>query len=341
MVNRLVTVDDNFDFPAAVQARQSATVATQVATVAVRRADDAISLTFTKQPGPVVTAAAAGISTLYWPSVINAKSHYPAALDTYYMYVSTNHGGGGIHLLSAPSPSGPWTPRGLVYNNVATSGGTSLETPDVVWDAQTSKFVMTYQLLGATGVFSQQTSFWAESVDGVTWVYGGKAIDFAGTDQGVYAGHTGYTRLTQVGDYWLAHHLYSGGDWGRFGTSQSRDARNFAMNPFPIEPSPQFATTPARRVNVDQAFLWDGQWLGLGREKPYVSGATSAGTNLVVGPLTPDLREYRTAPTKVLPIGTQGWETDDMQSSFIFVEDGKAWLYYQLGNSIGLMTAGA
>lgn len=131
---------------------------------------------------PVLTQAtqnpvpgAATAPNIYWPSLINtATVGLSNPLDNYYMYLTTDHSVGGIYLFTAPTPIGPWTGRGKVYDDpVGPTGNGSAETFTAFADPSgTTKLMGLYQIAQATGAVGTQSTIWASSNDGINWTRG-------------------------------------------------------------------------------------------------------------------------------------------------------------------------
>ena len=81
----------------------------------------------------VLTQAASGLNSLYWPWPIRVSDKIPGALADIYVYFSTDHdnGAGGIAMAYTNDPATALTPHGVVFTD--TTGGAQTETPAVMW----------------------------------------------------------------------------------------------------------------------------------------------------------------------------------------------------------------
>lgn len=282
---------------------------------------------------PVAGAAVA--PNIYWPSIINtAAAGLVGSLDNYYLYLTTDHSVGGIYLFTAPTPIGPWTGRGKVYDDpVGPTGNGSAETATVYVDPTgATKLMMLYQIAQATGAVGTQSTIWASSNDGITWTRGAIALDITPSTPG--DGHTGYAKVTVVGTAVYVHSLRGGGNIPNFGLWVSYDGgRTFssvAMLGLGRDVIPA-----GRRIewNTTSIFRQYGQLWWVGMLADYVSGSTPKDARLAVAPISEDLR-HLLAPPRTILFPTQGAEVTNYRDVQLFLDvDGRGYLYYQCGNS--------
>ena len=81
----------------------------------------------------VLTTAASGLPSLYWPWPIRVSDKIPGTLADIYVYFSTDHdnAAGGIAMAYTNDPTTTHTPYGKVFTD--TAGGAQTETPSVMW----------------------------------------------------------------------------------------------------------------------------------------------------------------------------------------------------------------
>lgn len=283
-----------------------------------------------------------GSMKIYFPFVINARNILGvSALDTFYMYYSSDHssGEGGIGLATASDPLGPWTDRGKVYSDI--TKGNQTETPSVIWNEKTSLFHMYYHnnywQAGDTDVYRTQATCVATSPDGLTWTrYANNPIlkipdvEFPGD------GHTGYARVFRIAGTWIATHLMGGTNNAHFGISYSKDGFNWQTDPRPIVGFADLTEdSSARRLEYSGTypFIYRGKLWACYVTSPSVSGGTSTGKSIYVAPLT-DIRKPNPL-YKVLDPVASTWENTFVQWPCVLEYNNKLYLFYQGDGSDG------
>lgn len=279
-------------------------------------------------------------ASIYWPCIISADEFaVPSSLDAYYLFYSTDHGAGGIWAATGPTPLGPWTGRGQVYNDLA--GGEQTETADVFLNpfygnVGEKRYLMLYQQKLAPGAVGEQSSVWAESDDLLTWTRGAIAIDITPSVPG--DGHTGYACVSRIGNQLFAHHLRGGGDFAHFALSTSQDGKVWTTVGGLGWGRDQ--TGDGRRIEWDFTSLirWKGQLLWVGMISLIVSGTAENDARIGVAPITTDLRNLVGKPSYQLypPVGA---ETTNLRGVRAFQFKGVTYLYYQVGNAFYAATA--
>jgi hypothetical protein len=363
MVNRLVSVGDDFNLPAAVNVVEDnlptrlsdasltstyATPATVQAKVLAPRgrdfAEDPFPV-FEKHPTPIFTAANTTYSTIYHPSVLRVDNILESPMGKFYMWYSTDHKGvdGKIGLAYADQPEGPWTNHGTVW--VDTTAGQETETPSVVWNPKENLFFMSYQMdwngnPAAAGAVGAQSTLLATSPDGINWTRVGIIIDLASAADVPGNGHTGYARLHRFGSTWVALHLLGGGDYSHRGISYSRNGRNWVLDTRPIEPQTHFAGDSQSKTILYELFQWRGELWGIGTEGTIGSGVDAVVRHLVFGRVTHDMRHFAEVPERLIELDA-GWETTNIRTVHVFSDEGKVYVIYQTDNNFGLAVAGA
>jgi len=302
------------------------------------------------------TSADTGAANLYWPWVIKTDK-ISAPLDAYYMYFSTDHnsGVGGIYMASAPSPLGPWTQRGLVYVDPASSWGSNVgqtETPAVVWDQHNSVLRMFYQQSGAkygasnvTNALGDQSTLSATSTDGVTWTKDPAfVLDIPAANYVYGNGHTGYFLPFQTRTGMYAYSLAGGTDFGAFTMWRCRGQlndwqSNWQKLPFSQEFT-QGGTLAGRRIEWNSCFVANSGGVDylIGRASDGASGGATSNCRIVAARISPSYDSIIERPT-VIWSPVEAWESTDMRSVCPYIENGVLYVYYTINKThIGVIT---
>jgi hypothetical protein len=292
---------------------------------------------------PVLSASAQNMvpgktpaPNIYWVSLLNTtEAGLTNPLDLYYLYYTTDHSVGGVYLQTAPTPVGPWTGRGLVYDDpVGANGNGSTETATVYVDPTgAAKLMMLYQIAQATGAVGTQSTISAQSNDGITWTRNGIALDISPTQPG--DGHTGYARIVAVGRTIYAHSLCGGGNVGDFAQWVSYDGgRTFAYVGRiglhrDLVPDGRFVSG-----NTTSVFRWRGQLWWVGMLSNFAGGSTPKDARVGIAPVAEDMR-HLLAPPSVILYPFQGLESANYRDVTLFIDsDGSAYLYYQCDGNV-------
>lgn len=238
----------------------------------------------------------AGVNTgsftsLYIPQVIHAASFGIAApLDSYYMYNSTDHGGGGIYLLTAPSPEGPWTYRKQVFND--TTAGTQTETPSLVFDPILRRINLYYQQAGVPTAGLQSTLL-ATSTDGETFTRFGIVMQPAQVVSTPVAEHTGYQQVRRQGGLFRSEGLGRGSAYSAQTSWVSDNGETWVEDPRGRANAGDVSSAPGSiKVGIAQPFYWHDRPWGCTSLTAYDnSGATTtAGAKIAIVPMSADFR---------------------------------------------------
>lgn len=274
--------------------------------------------------------------SLYWFCPFNAEemgiSNPP---DKYGFVWSTNHTVGGMYLGWGPTPLGPVTSHGKIYDDPVGPNGNGQAETFVVFPDPTGEHLMrmTYQVAQAVGAVGTQSTIGAHSDDGVTWVRDGLAMDITPSTPG--DGHTGYARSMPSGRAVYAYSLLSGGQVPKFALWVSYDGgKKFT---FLSELSLGRDMVPdGRRIewNTVDVFNFGGRKWATMMLSNYVSGGDTKDGRLAIAPISEDLRQVLAPPTTILYPPAAG-ENTDYQAQRLFVDaDGAVYLYYQCGNAV-------
>ena len=155
-----------------------------------------------------------------FPTLMPAGSYLPNALDAWYLWLWT-HDTSRTYLYTAPSPTGPFTPRGFGAAPVDYPAGYlsgHFSSGDIVWDPQGQRLVSSPHGLRLGTVpgngEASQDSFLTTSTDGLTWSWldgDNRPRLVCGAPGSPDSVHTGYGRLlrdldgqlmTANGRYW-------------------------------------------------------------------------------------------------------------------------------------------
>lgn len=250
--------------------------------------------------GTIWTVADSSAASMLWPCLVYMGdfANWPYPAHPWAIYHSTDHGGasGAIYLITAATPAGPYTDRGLIYQD--TTAGTETETPtvfvvgDEVW--------MYYQQLNPGGVATQSTLL-AKSSDGETFTRFGIVIDVTYAGQSVGDLHTGYAKIHRIGGRWIAHHLLGGSNTAAHTTSYSDDGETWVIDPRPMSTGQGMTGVDDRRLTFQQGnfFLWRGRTWWIGPLIVYAYGADPRTGHVVQAPASSDLRHIVAPPTYV------------------------------------------
>jgi len=291
-----------------------------------------VSITATRSASnPIFEVADSAAASIYWPWVINTQ-HIASPEDTYYLYYSTDHGAGGIYLATAPTPEGPFTDYGLVYND--TTLGNATETPSVVWDDANSRFILYYH----NNMTTYQETRWATSTDGINWTRQSTAVISVASGE-----HTGYfvpfPWSCKAGYSWAAYHLREGGSTPVQEVSYSADLSTWDTDSRQL-PYESVLAGAERRIewNLGCVVQIGGcPWL-VAIETDFVSGTATRVGIIKAGRLNASPRSIAGEWTTVIE-ATDAWESDNLRAMSIFTDtDGQKYLYYQMDNKFGVAT---
>ncbi len=287
--------------------------------------------------------------TLYWPWVISTEE-ITSPLDAFYMYFSTDHDAtvGGIYMASAPTPTGPWTQRGLVY--VDDTGGSQTETPSVIYDRDAGTFRMFYQQASAkygagnaTSAIGVQSTLSATSSDGLTWV---KDTSFIldipspwGTVHG--DGHTGYFTPFVGKNGLCAYSLHGGGNGGECVLWEGKTPAVWATNRvslgygYELTGGLTYSRVEWNHCSIVEA---SGQEYVFGLITDGVSGGAEKNARLFASRVSANYRFLTEAP-KIIWEPDEAWESADIRSCCSLFVDGVLYVYYTIGKTkIGVMS---
>jgi hypothetical protein len=176
-------------------------------------------------------------------------------LDKFYFWYSTSHdaGPGGIALVTAPTPTDPFTNRDKVFTDTSASDQT--ETPSIIWDGERVLFNMYYQQRLPS---APQATKLATSPDGLNWTIVGTVLGGVNITEYLGSGEMTYFQPFRVNDQWAGYHLIGGGNYAHFGTSHSRDGRTRITDSRKMNSGLEWAEyTGTRRIEWSQSTVFN------------------------------------------------------------------------------------
>lgn len=278
----------------------------------------ALGPTFDAPGTQILTQAASGLATIYWPWIYRVGDKIDGALGEFYLDFSTDHdtGAGGVKTMYADHPAGPWTLRAGTYLD---SVGTQTETPTVIWNPETSLFHRYYQVKEPG---QGQYTVVATSPDALTWTRVGRITQMPTTVAGRGAVHTGYFTCYRYGGLWVGHSL-SGGNY-HTAMWFSRDGLDWTLDPRQIVADVDITGNNDLRLNwAARAFVWRGQLLNALSITNFSSGEETNVGNAYTARLAPDLRSLASPP----------YPTGLPQISSMVRHNGKLWAVYRNGDA--------
>lgn len=289
---------------------------------------------------------------LIYPSVVNAQDHFSNPLGKYYMYYAPHNEPGGICLAYASSLQGPWTEykaNPLITNQWLPHYDVEhVSSPHAIYIPEEKQLFLYYH--GDNG----ETRY-AVSEDGITFIYGGVAIDcyaLPGADVAAYARvyrHTPpdgsyryvmlFMSLTYEPDSWVSFSSY-----GLY-RAWSNDAQNWHVDQAPLVSHHDAEQMNAYFPCSPSLFSWQG--------KHYVVFHMDWSDSTLPGGVVSDLYALE-VDAALQPIGVIqlfcrrqlfGDEPVRISDPWFFFEDDKLYLFTavgpRLGQSIGLTCAEA
>lgn len=314
---------------------------------------------------PIVRESTVATNSLYWPWVVKCSDFgldVPAD-EEYRMYYSTDHdsGAGGIGCITSADPTfTPFDDLGVIYTD--TVSGSQTETPALIAqprDPDGKPFYLYYQNKDAAPPYMTQSTVFAKSADGLSgWTRVGTIIDpkiqqpdpgYGVDEWEFYETHTGYFKPYRIGNRWIADHLLSGSPVGKGGMSHSYEGRRWFMDPRPKGGTAYAFDGLGYSSGNDHVFFNGMPWrvgsVGIGG-----SGIDERDQDLMAWPVSWDFVHVLGPPQMLLDLHTgPSWEVPNYRASFLYLEGGNAYLYYncwdlsmpaKTGEHVGLAIAG-
>ncbi|MEV7692236.1 hypothetical protein AB0N73_02780 [Microbacterium sp. NPDC089189] len=262
-----------------------------------------------------------------FPSVFHAGEHLADPLAEWYLYYAPHNDPGGIALMYADSLDGPWTEYAgnpiieAVWSPHYTANHVS--SPDAIWNAQEQQMFLYYH-------GRNDTTRYATTTDGVTFTYGGVAVDT--TMLGATSREASYGRVFTHPDpasayaYGMFFMENTTANSRRIRLAESVDGRSWTVRPTPI-------VTPSNgdggNVSAANLWQWDGQWYVIYHNSTgNIMARTVDETLTTVGPATRLHSSSGVAP-----------DTGRVAAPEIVTEGDTTYLFYEGGGRLGATIA--
>lgn len=266
-----------------------------------------------------------------FPSIFHAGEHLDSPLGEWYLYYAPHDSPGGVSLMYAGSPDGPWTEYAgnpVISNQWSPHYSVNhVSSPDAIWNDEAGRLFVYFH-----GDNSQTR--WAETDDGVTFDYGGVAVD--NSMGGPNVTETSYARVFPHPDassgYAYAM-FYMGNERDnvrRLRLAESADGTAWVVDPdyYVVVPGSE----EAGNVSAGNLWEWDGQL--------YVIYHASSGKSYA-RTIDSTLRNVGTVPIVLHESSGVGDDTGRVASPDVLTYDGQTYLFYESGARLGATIAWA
>lgn len=270
---------------------------------------------------------------IIYPSVISTAGRIPNAAAPYLMYYAPHDAPGGICLALADRPEGPWREADgnpLIHADWPPHHTVShVSSPHAVWHESEQRVFLYYH-------GENDTTRFAVSPDGLDFTYGGIAVDTPLLENGVI--EASYARVFTWKDGYVMFLMGNHQGTRNLYLAFSEDARTWRAKPEAWIPPP-----PGYNQMGPGSLMWwnDSPWLiGFGNRDS--SPEFDPVSDLLLFKLGPDLlhTDYQGI---LLPHTAAGQENRRINAPFLFEEEGKRFLYVNVGRrlhqNIGLAIA--
>jgi hypothetical protein len=265
-----------------------------------------------------------------FPSIFHASAYLTNPLGAWYLYYAPHENPGGISLLYADDLNGPWTEysNNPVIKNVWSPHYSvpHVSSPDAAWNAETSRLFVYFH-----GDNSQTR--WAETDDGVTFKYGGVAVDNAMGGPNVT--ESSYARVFPHPD------TESGYKYGMFYMGNEKDnvrrirlAESVDGRSWEVEGEYVVVPGSEEGANVSGANLWE--WDGQLYVIYHGSSGKSYGRTI-----DRTLRVVGEVPILLHQSSGQGEDTGRVAAPDVVTDGGETFLFYEAGDRLGATIAWA
>lgn len=266
-----------------------------------------------------------------FPSVFHAGEHLEAPLGEWYLYYAPHENPGGISLLYADDIDGPWTE--YAENPVISNewephydAVPHVSSPEAVWNDHSGRLFVYFH-------GDNSLTRWAETDDGVSFDYGGVAVDNAMGGPNVT--ETSYARVfahpDAESDYAYAM-FYMGNerdDVRRIRLAESTDGKSWDVNDeYVVAPGPE----EGQNVSGGDLWEWEGQL--------YVVYHASSGKSYA-RTIDRTLREVGTEPILLHEASGEGDDTGRVAAPELVTDGGETYLFYESGDRLGATIAWA
>lgn len=190
-----------------------------------------------------------------FPSVIRAADYFANPLGAYYVYYAPHNNPGGVSLVYSNSLDGPWTEYAsnpLISNSWPPHYSvTHVSSPHAVWVQEESKLFVYFH-------GENSTTRYATSTDGITFTYGGVAVNttnFTGISEASYTRVFRYT-MPAKGNVWTMLLMGNNGGTRKIYLAWSNDARTWTTQAGPLI-SPD--ASEQGQLSGPHYFPWNGK----------------------------------------------------------------------------------
>lgn len=265
-----------------------------------------------------------------FPSVFHAGAHLDDPLGEWYLYYAPHENPGGISFVYADDLEGPWTE--YANNPVISSvwdpyySVPHVSSPDAIWNEETDSLFVYFH-----GDNSQTR--WAETKDGLTFKYGGVAVNnkMGGTN----VTESSYARIFPHPDHHSNYSyamFYMGNEVDnirRIRLAESIDGRSWVVDPdYVIDPG----TEEAYNVSAGSLWVWNGQLYIIYHGSSKKSYART---------IDETLRHVGTKPIILHEASGVGNDTGRVASPEPVTYHGETYLFYESGDRLGATIAWA
>jgi hypothetical protein len=312
--------------------------------------DISVAANWNKNPQPLLTYNATTAPVVSAGRLVKTD-RFSSPLDNYYLYCATDHAASnttsGAFLYTAPTPMGPFTYYGHVFEDLSTAGNFQTENLSFFWDkvvGTSGALRMWYKVYTAS---VQMLLCSATSIDGITWTRDTAANTyFTQIDASQLGdGSVGYFYPSQTKNGYMAYSIYGSGvlnicvKWENQGNLGQWFTDRMPMG-YGLE-----YTTPTGWITALQggSTLWKVEWNGVGIIESggieYAIGNLSNGAyagqtginSIFAAKISDDYRHLTENPATNLiwnPVNLLSWETGDLRGNSLYVENGIVYNYY-------------
>lgn len=266
-----------------------------------------------------------------FPSVFHAGEHLDEPLGEWYLYYAPHENPGGISLLYANDIEGTWTEYAgnpVISNEWEPhySAVPHVSSPEAVWNEESGRLFVYFH-------GDNTITRWAETDDGVSFDYGGVAVENAMGGPNVT--ETSYARVfphpDENSDYAYGM-FYMGNERDnvrRIRLAESEDGKSWDVDTeYVVAPGPE------EGQNVSGADLWE--WEG----QLYVVYHGSSGKSYA-RTVDRTLREVGAEPILLHEASGDGEDTGRVAAPEIVTYEGETYLFYESGDRLGATIAWA
>ncbi|KAH8807146.1 hypothetical protein F5884DRAFT_788638 [Xylogone sp. PMI_703] len=265
-----------------------------------------------------------------FPSVFHAGAYLTSPLGEWYLYYAPHENPGGVSLMYADTLDGPWTEYdhnpviANVWNPIYSVPHVS--SPDAAWNEAAGRLFVYFH-------GDNTRTRWAETDDGVTFDYGGVAVQ--NSMGGPNVTETSYARVfphpdTSSGYAYAMFYMGNEKDnIRRIRLAESVDGRTWEVDPdYVVAPGAE----EGQNVSAGKLWEWNGQL--------YVIYHASSG-KAYARTIDRTLRNVGTVPIVLYQSSGVGEDSGRVASPDVVTYDGQTYLFYESGDRLGATIAWA